>query len=119
MTFDASAHPRSTDGTFAEKTGAAPEVALGERTRGMELLDSGLKLDGYWGQVADQYGLTLEERGYFAEHLDRIKDEPITPETESRDIIADALQAQIDAAEDEEEREDAIRRQEIFRRFVS
>ncbi len=28
MTFDASEHPRATDGTFAEKTGAAPEVSL-------------------------------------------------------------------------------------------
>lgn len=115
MTFDTSVHPRSTDGTFAEKTGAAPEVALGERTRGMELLNRGLKLDGYWGQVADQYGLTLEERGYFAEHLERIKDEPLTPETRSRDIIFDALQRPVDAAENDEEREEALARQDVFR----
>lgn len=35
MTFDASAHPRATDGTFTEKTGAAPEVDLNpHRLRG-------------------------------------------------------------------------------------
>lgn len=115
MTFDASQHPRSTDGTFAEKTGAAPEVALGERTRGMVLLDRGLKLDGYWGQIADGYGLTLEERGYFAEHLDTIKDEPMTPETRSVDIIFDALQGPVDAATSDEEREEALERQAVFR----
>jgi hypothetical protein len=35
MTFDASEHPRSTDGTFTEKTGATPEVNLAaNRLRG-------------------------------------------------------------------------------------
>lgn len=32
MTFDASAHPRDTDGKFSEKTGTAPELDLAEDT---------------------------------------------------------------------------------------
>lgn len=57
MTFDPSEHPRSTDGTFAEKVGAAPELTLDDTAAAREALAEYLNDSVTPHEEGEVYGL--------------------------------------------------------------
>jgi hypothetical protein len=71
MTFDSAAHPRATDGTFAEKVGASPEIAL-PQDEGLHVI--GLPRDEGMGIIYTDLDVLQYAKDYYEEDWETSED---------------------------------------------